>query len=317
MGGRVSDQDGNTHEIFQGVELGVGTWAWGDRMFWGYRQGYGLEDVKAAFQTSLEGGLVFFDTAEVYGMGQSEKLLGSFLKTTDQPARVATKFFPFPWRLTGNALKRALKASLSRLGLPRVDLYQVHWPYPPVRIETWMEAMAEVCQAGLAKAVGVSNYSPDQTRRAFESLQHEGIRLASNQVEYHLLNRKIETNGLLQQCRDMGVKIIAYSPLAQGILTGKYTPQNLPRGFRGQRYNRSYLERVVPLVSLLKKIGADHEGKNAGQVALNWCICKGTLPIPGAKTLQQAEQNCGAAGWRLTENEIFLLDETSSRVLKD
>jgi aryl-alcohol dehydrogenase-like predicted oxidoreductase len=316
----VSDQDGNENEIFRGVELGVGTWSWGDRMFWGYRQDYGLEDVKAAFQASLEGGLTFFDTAEVYGMGQSEKLLGSFLKASEtlaHPVRVATKFFPFPWRLTGNALKRALKASLARLGLPQVDLYQVQFPNPPVRIETWMEAMAEACQAGLVKAVGVSNYNPDQTRRAYEALQHEGIRLASNQVEYHLLNRKIETSGLLKQCQDMEVKIIAYSPLAQGILTGKFSPENLPRGFRGQRYNRKMLERVAPLLSLLKKIGSDHGGKNAGQVALNWCICKGTLPIPGAKTLQQAEQNCSAAGWRLSENEIFLLDDVSQRISEE
>jgi aryl-alcohol dehydrogenase-like predicted oxidoreductase len=313
----VNDQGRQENEIFQGVELGVGTWSWGDRMFWGYKQGYGLEDVQAAFKASLEGGLCFFDTAEVYGMGQSEKLLGSFLKTSQHPTQVATKFFPFPWRLTGGALKRALKASLARLNLPAVDLYQVHFPNPPVKIETWMDAMSEVCQAGLTKAVGVSNYDRDQTRRAFESLQHEGLRLASNQVEYHLLNRKIETNGLLQQCQEMGVKIIAYSPLAQGILSGKYTPQNLPRGFRGQRYNRAYLDRITPLLTLLKKIGSDHGSKNAAQVALNWCICKGTLPIPGAKTLRQAEQNCGAAGWRLNEDEIFLLDEISTRVLKD
>jgi aryl-alcohol dehydrogenase-like predicted oxidoreductase len=313
----MNDHDGKENAIFQGVELGVGTWSWGDRMFWGYRQGYNDEDIQAAFKTCLEAGITFFDTAEVYGQGQSERLLGDLLKTTERPVTVATKFMPLPWRLTGSALLRALKASLTRLGRSKVELYQMHWPFPPVKIETWIGAMAEACQAGLIDAVGVSNYDRSQTQRAFETLQHEGLRLASNQVEYHLLNRKIEHNGLLQQCREMGVKIIAYSPLAQGILTGKYSPDNPPRGFRARKYNRAYLEQVKPLIHMLKKIGSDHGGKNAAQVSLNWCIGKGTLPIPGAKTLQQAEQNCGATGWRLTPGEMAALDEVSARVLKD
>ena len=230
---------------------------------------------------------------------------------------VATKFMPFPWRLTGRALLKALKSSLQRLDLPRVDLYQIHMPLPPVKIETWMAAMAEASQAGTIAAIGVSNYDQSQTRRAFEALQHEGLRLASNQVEYHLLNRKIEQNGLLKQCQEMDVKVIAYSPLAQGVLTGKYSAENPMRGFRGRKYNRKYLEQVKPLIQLMKKIGLDHDGKTIAQVALNWTICKGTLPIPGAKTVQQAEQNCAAAGWRLSESEMELLDDTSARVLKE
>jgi aryl-alcohol dehydrogenase-like predicted oxidoreductase len=180
-----------------------------------------------------------------------------------------------------------------------------------------MDAMAEAQQAGLVEAIGVSNYDRGQTQRAYDTLQREGLHLAANQVEYHLLDRHIETSGLLQQCRDMGVKIIAYSPLAQGVLSGKYTAENLPPGFRGQKYNRKTLEAAKPLIGLMKKIGADHGSKNAAQVAINWCICKGTLPIPGAKNLQQAEQNCAAAGWRLTEAEMEQLDEISTRVLKE
>lgn len=313
----MNDLADNEHVLFQGVELGIGTWAWGDRMFWGYRQGYTEEDLKSAFDTCLAAGVTFFDTAEIYGQGQSEKLLGGFLKTTNTPLKVASKFMPYPWRLTGKALGRALRASLARLGREKVELYQIHFPLPPVRIETWIEAMAEAHQAGLVEAIGVSNFDRSQTQRAYDVLQREGLRLAANQVEYHLLDRQIETNGLLQQCREMGVKIISYSPLAQGVLTGKYTPEKLLPGFRGQKYNRKLLERVKPLIGLMKKIGADHGGKNAAQVAINWCICKGTLPIPGVKTVAQAEQNCAAAGWRLTENEMFLLDDVSAQVLKE
>lgn len=316
-GGNVNDLPEHEHAIFEGVELGIGTWAWGDRMFWGYRQGYAEEDLRAAFDTCLAQGSTFFDTAEVYGQGMSEKLLGAFLKTTPARIQVATKFMPFPWRWTGRALARALQASLTRLGRAKVELYQIHWPLPPVRIETWMEALADAHQAGLVEAVGVSNYDRGQTQRAFDALQREGLRLASNQVEFHLLDRRIETNGLLQQCREMGVKVIAYSPLAQGMLTGKYTTDALPRGFRAQKYNRNYLQQVKPLVALLKKIGADHGGKNAAQVAINWCICKGTLPIPGVKNVAQAEQNCAAAGWRLSEGEMQALDELSARISKE
>jgi len=302
--------------IFDGVEMGVGTWAWGDRMFWGYRQGYAEEEIQAAFEASIQGGTTLFDTAETYAQGQSEKFLGRFIQTIDQKVQVATKFMPFPWRLTGKALLRALKASLNRLGLKRVDLYQVHFPLPPVKVETWMEAMVESSQMGLIEAVGVSNFNLEQTQRAYDALQREGLRLASNQLEYHLLNRKIEQNGLMKRCAELGIKVIAYSPLAQGILTGKYTLEHPTRGFRARKYNPRMLEKILPLVQLQKKIGADHGGKNAAQVALNWCICKDTIPIPGAKNYQQAEQNAGATGWRLTEAEVALLDTTSDQVLR-
>lgn len=301
--------------IFQGIELGIGAWSWGDRLFWGYGRGYGEQDVRAAFETCLAYGIRFFDTAETYGQGRSEELLGKFIHETNADVRVATKFMPYPWRLSRAALLRSLRGSLSRLGLPSVDLYQMHWPFPPVTIETWMQAMIEAYQSGLVRAVGVSNYDRGQMQRAYDSLVREGISLASNQVEYHLLNRKVEKNGLLRQCREQGTVLIAYSPLASGILSGKYTPQNLPRGVRGGQYNARYLTRIQPLIRLLQQIGSDLGGKSPAQVALNWIICKGALPIPGAKTSQQSEQNAGAQGWRLTDEQVARLDEISDRVL--
>jgi aryl-alcohol dehydrogenase-like predicted oxidoreductase len=312
-----SDRQGQ--DVLAGVSFGVGTWAWGDRLFWGYGSGYSQNEVLEAFNASLAAGIRLFDTAEVYGQGQSEKLLGEFIRMARERSPqdsilVATKFMPFPWRLRRQSLLHALRASLRRLGLERVDLYQIHQPLPPVNVETWMAAMVEASQAGLTRAVGVSNYDSNRTQRSYDALIREGIHLASNQVEYSLLNRKVEKDGLLKLCQDLGVVLMAYSPLAMGILSGKYTPENPPRGVRGGRYNRRLLQRVSPLIALLKKIGAAHAGKTPAQVALNWVICKGALPIPGAKSLEQAEQNAGALGWRLTEEEVSALDAVSEEV---
>jgi aryl-alcohol dehydrogenase-like predicted oxidoreductase len=305
--------------VLQGSEMGVGTWAWGDRLFWGYGGDYGQEEVRQVFHQSLGAGIRLFDTAEVYGQGKSEQMLGEFIQSLPEEERqsviVATKYMPYPWRLGRGSLLRALQGSLKRLGLPSVDLYQVHQPIPPVNPETWMMAMTEAVQAGLIKGVGVSNYDRDWTQRAYDTLIREGIPLTSNQVEYSLLDRKIEKNGLLKQCQELGVTVIAYSPMAMGILSGKYTPANPPRGIRAGRYGRRLLEKVAQLVTLMKKVGANHAGKTASQVAINWCICKGTLPIPGAKNLQQAEQNAGALGWRLTSDEVAQLDEASDKVV--
>jgi aryl-alcohol dehydrogenase-like predicted oxidoreductase len=295
-------------------QMGIGAWAWGDRLVWGFGKEYAEAEVREAFDASLEAGINFFDTAEVYGQGRSEKLLGSFLAQTDQPVRIATKFMPFPWRLRKKDLHHALRRSLDRLGLERVGLYQIHFPMPVLPVERWAEALAEVVEAGLVEAVGVSNYSEAQMRRTYSVLARRGIPLASNQVDYSLLNRRVERSGLLKACRELNVTLIAYSPLAQGILTGKYTPENPPGGVRGRRNSRTRLEQVQPLIGQLREIGQLNGGKTPSQVALNWCICKGTLPIPGAKNAKQALENAGALGWQLTEAEVAALDRASGHL---
>lgn len=291
--------------------LGIGTWQWGDSMFWGYGKDYAEDEIKAAFDASLAAGVAFFDTAEIYGQGRSERFLGRFIGGNGQRPIVATKFMPLPWRLGKAALRSALRGSLARLGLTQVDLYQVHWPTPPVPVEIWADALADVIDAGLARAVGVSNFSADQMRRAHAVLTKRGIPLASNQVEYSLLHRAPERNGLLQTCRELGVTLIAYSPLAKGMLTGKYTPGNPPPGFRNRRYRSELLADIRPLISLLREVGEAHGGKTPGQVALSWLICKDALPIPGAKSARQAQDNAGALGWRLTPDEVAALDQAS------
>ena len=178
-----------TLEYLQKAEIGLGAWSWGDRMVWSYGRGYSDADIQAGFQVSLENGVDLVDTAEIYGNGRSERLLGQFLKAAEHPVFVATKFFPMPWRWTSASVVRALRASLERLDREYVDLYQIHLPSPIVPVETYAEGLASVVQLGLARAVGVSNYDRNQMQRAYTVLSKYGIPLASNQVEYHLLDR--------------------------------------------------------------------------------------------------------------------------------
>jgi aryl-alcohol dehydrogenase-like predicted oxidoreductase len=304
--------DAETH-VLDNIEMGLGAWSWGDRFYWHYGHGYTDEDIAEAFQTSLAAGVSMVDTAEIYGSGRSEHLLGKFLKNTSQPVYVATKFFPLPYRFTKNSVVRAMRGSLERLGLEHVDLYQLHFPSPLVPIETFTEGLALVVQAGFTKSVGVSNYSIEQMERAAKILAKHGIPLASNQVEYHLLDRSAETSGLLERCKQMGVRLIAYSPLGKGMLTGKYTTENPPAGPRARKY-AGILKELPALISLMTEIGNGHGEKTPGQVALNWVICKGGLPIPGAKTAAQAQQNDGAIGWRLTPEEVLALDAASDKI---
>lgn len=296
------------------IEMGLGAWQWGDRVVWQYGHGYGDAEVHQAFLTSLNEGIRFVDTAEVYGNGRSEQLLGQFLKETDQPVLVATKFFPLPWRFRKNALLRALKGSLARLGMESVDLYQIHWPTPLMSIDTMMDGLAECVKSGLTRTAGISNFNQTQMLAAYSSLARHNIPLASNQVHYSLLNRTVEKNGVLARCKELGVRLIAYSPIEKGLLSGKYSVASPPPGSRSRMYT-ALLPRIGPLLKLMTEIGQDHGGKSNTQVALNWVICKGALVIPGAKNAEQAEQNAGSLGWKLTDEEVARLDEASDEIL--
>lgn len=294
--------------------MGVGTLAWGDRHLLGpVRGGYSEDDCWKAFEASLSAGIDFFDTAEVYGRGVSERLLGRFIRENSSQVTVATKFMTFPWRWTGRSVFRAIRGSLRRLGLPYVDLYQLHWPFPPISIERWMEGLADTVEEGLVRAIGVSNCNVEQMTRAQEALTRRGLTLATNQVQFSLLDCGAKRRALLAACLEMGVTLIAYSPLGMGMLTGKYTPQSPPRGFRRLRYGHRF-SRMQPLFTLLKEMGDSHGGKTPGQVALNWVMCKGAVPIPGAKNDRQARENAGALGWKLKDDEVIALDEASQGV---
>jgi aryl-alcohol dehydrogenase-like predicted oxidoreductase len=293
--------------------LGIGAWAWGDSLFWSYGKDYGIEQVRSAFEAAIAAGITLFDTAEVYGLGESERLLGQFIKTTDQPVQIATKYFPLPWRFKPEAVKNALSDSLDRLQVKQITLYQVHQPFDFFMGQsTLMAALADEVKKKRILAVGVSNYSAEQMRVAHRLLAEKGIPLAVNQVPYSLLNRRIETNGIMDAARVLGVTILAYSPLAQGLLTGKYTLTSTQAvtGVRqfDARFTHAGLQRIKPVLELLHQIGATYD-RTPAQVALNWLIAQGNvIPIPGAKTSNQARQNAGALGWELSETEKTQLD---------
>ncbi len=291
-------------------KMGTGAWAWGDN-YWGNVEHDSLEDYQGVFDKSLEAGVNFFDTAESYGKGQSEKFLGLFNRHLDQDIVIATKFMPYPWRISKQDLIYALKSSLKRLKVDQIDLYQMHWPIPPVPIKTWMDAMAHAYQQGLIRGIGVSNYSRRQMLKAHKRLAEYDLPLAANQVNYSLLNRKVEMNGLLDVCKELNISLIAYSPLAQGLLTGKYNVSEPPPGMRRFRYRRGLLGKIQKLIDLLNEIGSGHGGKTSSQVALNWVISKGAVPIPGARNVKQAVENIGALDWNLALEEVAALDEAS------
>jgi aryl-alcohol dehydrogenase-like predicted oxidoreductase len=296
------------------IEMGLGTWQWGDRVTWQYGNNYSESDVHRAFNVSIEEGIQFFDTAELYGSGASEMLLGKFIKEMDQPILIATKYFPYPWRLLSTSVPAALKNSLERIGVDSVDLYQIHWPTPLISVDRLMDGMLECVKQGLTRTVGVSNFSQSRMLTAYSALARQNVPLASNQVHYSLLNRAVEKNGLLARCKELGIRLIAHSPLEQGLLTGKYNLDNRPPGTRA-RTPASLLSNMEPLIKLMTSIGQDRGGKTNSQIALNWVICKGALPIPGAKNVEQAQENSGALGWKLTEEEVARLDEVSDQIL--
>ena len=294
--------------------LGVGTWAWGDKSTWGmggYDADLTRSSIQEAWDACLEAGVTFFDTAEVYGNGESERIVGDLLRGTDAAVRsqvvIATKFMPFPWKVRlRHDLRRSVQASLDRLGTDAVDLYQIHGPISIRGHGAFADALAAVHQEGLIRTIGVSNYSERELRAIDAELRKHGLRVATNQIEFSLLRTRPETTGLLAACAELGVVPLAYSPIGQGRLTGKYSAANPPPGKRD--FSAHPMEQVDAIVAVLRELGEAHGDRTPSQVALAWIIAKGAVPIPGAKNRKQAIDNAGALGWALTADEVARLD---------
>ncbi|HSB88374.1 MAG TPA: aldo/keto reductase [Ilumatobacteraceae bacterium] len=294
--------------------LGIGAMVWGDMSTaprWNpARNAYGptssADDQRAALEASLAAGVNFIDTAAMYGKGASERRVGEL--TAGKDVVVATKF-PFSFLSRATSLPATLDDSLARLRRTTVDLYQIHFPFRWMSIPTLMNLMADAVEAGKIRAVGVSNYNTAQMRTAHAELARRGIPLAANQVQYSLLHRSPETDGVLDACRQLGVTLIAYMPLASGALTGKYSATTRPAGWR--RYTGYFrgnnLAALADLVELLREVGTRYD-KTPSQVALRWLIQQqGVLPIPGAKTAEQAAQNAGALTFSIDDAELDAL----------
>lgn len=302
---------------------------------WQFSQGQGIAGrfwdpidqatIDGIVQAALDEGLSWFDTAELYGRGASEAALSTALEAAGRPPEgivVATKWSPFLRR--ASHIKRSVSERTRNLAPYPITLHQVHQRMPLSSIERQMNAMADLVEDGTIRSVGISNFGAGDMRRAHSALARRGIPLASNQVRYNLLDRRIERNGVLDTARELGVTIIAYSPLAQGLLSGRFhdDPELVQRtgGVRKRMraFRPSGLERSRPVAIALTEIG-ERRGRTPAQVALNWLVFSrgdGVVAIPGATRAEQARENAGALRFRLTDEEIARLDEASIGFLR-
>jgi aryl-alcohol dehydrogenase-like predicted oxidoreductase len=275
--------------------LGVGTNRWA--------QGKNDEAVFQVFQSLVDAGVDFFDTAEVYTIGRSERLLGACLQREHRPVVIASKFAPLPTRLLRRQFMNALDGSLSRLGVQTIDLYYVHFPYTLLSIEKLMDLMAYAVEAGKVRAVGVSNFSAKQMRRAATQLAQYHIPLAANQVRYNLVHRHPEENGVLETCRELNVALVAYCPLGRGRL--KSQTARLSSG--------SLSSKEATLQATLETI-AQRRGKSVSQVALSWLLRRDehVIPIPGTTNAHHALEITDTLAWELSDDEFAAIDQASS-----
>jgi aryl-alcohol dehydrogenase-like predicted oxidoreductase len=306
--------------------IGLGCWQFsGGRGlvggFWGDVPQANVDEIVAA---ALAGGIDWFDTAEIYGRGRSEKALAHALKAAGKKSGdvvIATKWWPIP--RTAASIGATIGERLRCLDDFAIDLHQVHQPFSFSSVEAEMAAMADLVAAGKIRAVGVSNFSAKQMRRAHAALAKRGIPLASNQVDYSLVRRRIESNGVLAAAKELGITIIAYSPLGQGILSGKFheDPQLVKKRPGPRRHMPAFsqggLARSRPLIEELRAIAAAL-GVTAAQVAVRWLIDfhgETVVAIPGATKPQHAVEAAGSLAVRLSDAQMARLDELSRSYL--
>jgi aryl-alcohol dehydrogenase-like predicted oxidoreductase len=288
--------------------VGLGTWQFGSRE-WGYGSDYADREAVDITHRALDLGINLIDTAEIYGFGKSERIVGKAIAGRRAEVFVASKLFPLA-PLPAVVVQRG-RASVARLGVDAIDLYQVHWPNPVFPLTVTMRGMADLKRQGVIRHVGVSNFSLEQWQRADQAL---GGTVLSNQVEYSLARRKPDRD-LVPWAQANDRLIIAYSPLAQGLLSAKYDAGNAPGGVRAGNllFLPDNIGRAGPLLHALREIAAGH-GASPAQVALAWLIRRpNVVVIPGASSVAQLEANAAAADVELTEEEDHRLTEASDR----
>ena len=302
--------------------IGLGCWQFSKQKNLAGKFWPNLDDklIESIVCRSLDGGINWFDTAEAYGGGASEQALSKALKAAGKnpdEILVATKWWPL-FRYSSN-IGKSIGKRIKALSPYPIDLYQVHQPWSLSSGRREMEEMAELVSRKLIKAVGVSNFSAEKMEKSFKTLQNYSIPLASNQVRYNLLDRKIESNGVMDLAKKQGITIIAYSPLAQGMITGKFHDNpGLLRNIGFRKFNPLFrpegIEKSRPLVILLKELAVKYN-VTPSQVALNWLIQFNgdtVVVIPGATREIQVVENCGALSFRLSDEDMTWLDKESS-----
>lgn len=301
--------------------IGLGCWQFSKQQNMAGKYWPSLDDqmIEKITGLSLEGGINWFDTAEVYGNGASEKALAKALLSLGKKPEdvvVATKWWPM-FRGASN-ISRTIHERISALDPYPISLHQVHQPWGFSSEKAEMKAMAELVEREQIKNVGVSNFSARKMKNAWEVLNKRGLPLASNQVRYSLLDRRIESNGVMKMAKELGITIIAYSPLAQGLLSGKFHdhPELLNNtGWRKYMplFSKKGMEKSLPVIRLLKELSGKYDA-TPSQVALNWLIHfhgETVIAIPGATKENHVKENTGAMSFRLSPEEMDKLDQVS------
>jgi aryl-alcohol dehydrogenase-like predicted oxidoreductase len=308
---------GQTGYMITPIGLGVMQFSGGSGMFKMVFPDLPQAEMTDIVKTALDGGINWFDTAEMYGRGKSEQALANALHELgkdDQEVIIGTKWFPI-FRTASN-IPRTIEDRIKYLDGYTIDLYMVHQPWSFSSPEKEMDAMADLVEEGKIRSVGVSNFNLDQMTRAHKALEKRGLTLAVNQVQYSLLHRKIETDGVLEAAKDLGITIVAWSPLARGILAAKYytdpeSYDNLPIGRKMMM--RDKIKESTAVAAELTAIAEKYQVSPA-QVALNWLINfhgETVVAIPGASKVYQAAEGAGAMQFNLSDEELAKLDELS------
>jgi len=290
--------------------VGLGAWSWGSTRYWEYGTSYRKEDIAQAIEKAVEMGIDLLDTAEVYGRGASERLIGELVPKDD--FYIASKYAPL--HLLPSSILAHAERSRKRLQVEAIDLYQVHFHNPLLSLRATMRNLEKLVREGKIRHIGVSNFNVQTLEKARSYLSRCDI--VSNQVHFNLANRAPERNGMLDYCRKERISIIAWSPLQQGALTGKYPPGKRPGGWRARtRYFRnSHLKAVQPVLQVLDECSKAH-GRTTAQGALAWLLRHPEVVIiPGANRAEQVEMNAGAVGWSFTQAELDRLDQASAKL---
>lgn len=297
--------------MISGMEIpscAVGTWAWGEgtngsKMIFGGKRD--TETLKAAFKTSLDMGFTLWDTAEVYGMGSSERLLGECSRESGGKVLISTKHMPFK-RYSPGEVRSALLGSLERIGANRADIY---WLHLPTNARQNLNECAELVNEGKIGIIGLSNYNLEQIIAADEQLREKGLRVGAVQNHFSLIRRDPEQMKILDWCHKNNVPYFAYMVLEQGALTGKYDDEHPFKGIsmRSLQYNRSVLKKLRPLIDCLRELGIKYNAEPA-QIAIAWAISKGTVPIVGITKPRQAEELATAEDISLEASEMSRLE---------
>lgn len=291
------------------AKIALGTWAWGAGAFGGdsvFGSDTNVENLKPVFDAAMSVGLNLWDTATVYGMGDSEKILGSFVASCRrEDVLVSTKFTPQLAEMYDNSVEKMALASMERMGLDYIDVY---WIHNPMDVERWTPGLIPLLQSGKVKRVGVSNYNISEIRRADEILGEAGFKVSAVQNHFSLLYRSSERGGVLDYCQRNAIEFWAYMVLEQGALSGKYNAGNpLPaESDRGKKYN-PVLDKLVALTDCMKAIGEKH-GISCSQVGIAWAVAKGTLPLIGATKERHVVEAAAAADIRLSAEEVATLE---------